>query len=69
MRILSFISGSQDRGKPLGGGATRVFGFEGQRGLSAGAPQEWGKQKSTLGSPTQGFKCTGTREKQWFYRS
>ena len=48
----------------MGGGATRAFGFEGQRGLSAGAPQGWGKQKSTLGSSTQGFKGTGTREKQ-----
>ena len=30
---------------PSLGGAPRAFGFEGQQGLSAGAPQDWGKQR------------------------
>ena len=33
------------RGPASGGGAPRAFGFEGQRGLTAGAPQDWGKQR------------------------
>ena len=32
-------------GLASGGEAHRAFGFEGQRGLSAGAPQDWGKQR------------------------
>ena len=29
----------------MGGGAPRESGFEGQQGLIAGIPQDWGKQK------------------------
>ena len=34
----------------MGGGALRAFGFEGQQGLTAGAPQDWGKQRLHSGS-------------------
>ena len=29
----------------MGRGTPRAVGFEGQQGLNAGAPQDWGKQK------------------------
>ena len=32
--------GSQPEGLALGGGAPRTFGFDGQLGLSAGAPRD-----------------------------
>ena len=35
----------QPRGLASGGGAPRVFGFEGQQSLIAAAPQDWGKQR------------------------
>ena len=58
MRVLSLTSGS-----PPGGGGPRVYGFESQQGLSAGAPQELRKQDSNLGGCTQVFTCTGTQGK------
>ena len=42
------MSGSQAWGSSNRRRSPRAFSFEGQRGLSAGAPQDWGKQK--LGS-------------------
>ena len=35
----------QAGGLASGGGAPRAFGFESQRGLGAGVPQDWGKQR------------------------
>ena len=46
-----------------GEGALRAFGFEGQWGLSAGAPQNWEKRDFAFGECTQGFMCTGTQGK------
>ena len=45
MRVLSSMSGPQCGGLTLGRGAPRAFGFEGQWGLVAGVPRDWGKQR------------------------
>ena len=39
------MSGSPTWGSGLGEGAPRAFGFKAQWGLSAGPPQDWGKQR------------------------
>ena len=44
VRVVRHISGLPTGGLALGGGAPRVFGFDSQWGLSAGAPQDWRKQ-------------------------
>ena len=41
----SHIRFPQPWGLALGGGAPRAFGFEGQWGLSTGAPQDWRKHR------------------------
>ena len=46
-----------------------AFGFEGQRGLSARAPQSGGNTDFTLGGHIQGFTSTGTQGKAVIHRS
>ena len=48
----------------LGGGALGVFGFEGQWGLRAGAPQGWGKQRLHSWGAHKTSHALGPRAKQ-----
>ena len=60
----------QSRCPASGGGAPRASGFEGQQGLSARAPQDWGNRDSILEGCTQSLMHTGTQgKKQWLHIS
>ena len=58
---MSPTLGSEAWGLASGEGAPRAFGFEGQQGSRAGAPQDCEKQKFSLKGHTQGLKSTGTQ--------
>ena len=53
----------------LGEGAPRAFGFEDQQGLSAEAPQDWGKQGLCSWRMHEVSCPLGPRAKQWLHRS
>ena len=50
-------------------GAPRAFGFQSWQGLSAGAPQDWGKQGLHSWRVHKVSCSLGPRAKQWLHRS
>ena len=61
MRVLSHTSNSLMWGSGMGRKSPGASGIEGQWGLCAGAPQDWGKRRPILKRRTQMFTCTGSQ--------
>ena len=51
------------------GGAPKALGFEGQQGLSAGAPQDYTKQPPLWKGAHKASHALGPGTKQWLHRS